>query len=191
MGIKQTLEVINRMQADGIISMYAIAGAVAAYNYVEPSVTDDLDILVSFDTSPDRPQTGLVTLSPILSYLKEKGFSEFRHEGLVIHGWPVQFLPVANELDAEALTQADAIEIDVPSEGFVKTRIVRAEHLVATALRVNRPKDRIRVAQFLEEGAVNIDALCDIIDRHNLRVAWQMFCRRTGILDPCDVKRMP
>jgi hypothetical protein len=37
MGMKQTLDVINRMEADGIIGRYAIAGAVAAYNYIEPS----------------------------------------------------------------------------------------------------------------------------------------------------------
>jgi len=34
MGMKQTLDVINRMEVDGIIGRYAIAGAVAAYNYV-------------------------------------------------------------------------------------------------------------------------------------------------------------
>jgi hypothetical protein len=48
MGMKQTLEVINRMEADGIVGRYAISGAVAAYNYVEPAVTADLDILISF-----------------------------------------------------------------------------------------------------------------------------------------------
>ena len=50
MGMKQTLDVINRMEADGIIGRYAIAGAVAAYNYIEPAVTSDLDILVAFET---------------------------------------------------------------------------------------------------------------------------------------------
>jgi hypothetical protein len=48
MGMKQTLDVINRMEADGVIGRYAIAGAVAAYNYVEPSVTEE-DILISID----------------------------------------------------------------------------------------------------------------------------------------------
>lgn len=71
MGMKQTLDVINRMEADGIIGRYAIAGAVAAYNYVEPTVTEDLDILVSFD-QPSGARSGLVTLGPILSWLKAK-----------------------------------------------------------------------------------------------------------------------
>ena len=46
MGMKQTLDVINAMETDGAIGRYAIAGAVAAYNYVAPTVTEDLDILV-------------------------------------------------------------------------------------------------------------------------------------------------
>lgn len=36
MGIKQTLDVINEMERDGVIERYAIGGAVAAYNYIEP-----------------------------------------------------------------------------------------------------------------------------------------------------------
>ena len=49
MGMKQTIEVLNRMEADGVIGRYCIAGAVAALNYVEVSATEDLDILVSFE----------------------------------------------------------------------------------------------------------------------------------------------
>src|SRR5215471_7639289 len=99
MGMKQTLDVLNRMEADGVMSRYAIAGAVAAYNYIEPTVTEDLDILVSFDPMPTAARTGLITLEPILNYLRQKGYSEFRKEGLVIEGWAVQFLPVENDLD--------------------------------------------------------------------------------------------
>jgi hypothetical protein len=54
MGIKQTLDLINRMEADGIIGRYAIAGAVAAYNYVEPTVTEDVDIRFR-PSAPNRP----------------------------------------------------------------------------------------------------------------------------------------
>ena len=95
MGIKQTLDVINAMEHDGIIRRYAIAGAVAAYNYIEPTVTDDLDLLVSFSERASIPQSGLITLGPVFSYLRAKGYEEHRKEGLVIEGWPVQFLPVA------------------------------------------------------------------------------------------------
>ena len=90
MAMKETLEIINAMEADGVIRRYAIAGAVAAYNYIEPAVTDDLDILISFNDSSDQASTGLVTLAPIFSYLKAKGFDQHRKEGIVIAGWPVQ-----------------------------------------------------------------------------------------------------
>jgi hypothetical protein len=49
MGMKQTLDVVNALEADGVIGRYAISGAIAAYNYIEASVTDDLVVLVSFD----------------------------------------------------------------------------------------------------------------------------------------------
>jgi hypothetical protein len=188
MAIKETLEIINAMEADGAIARYAIAGAVAAYNYIEPAVTDDLDILISFDEASQQAKTGLVTLAPIFSYLRARGYDEHRKEGLVIAGWPVQFLPVANDLDAEALTAAQEVEIAInETVGSVPTRVLRAEHIVATSLRVGRPRDLIRISQFLEEGAVDIAALCAVLGRHALIQAWQKFCRRTGISDPCAI----
>ena len=192
MAIKETLEIINAMEADGVIGRYAIAGAVAAYNYIEPAVTDDLDILISFRESHQHTDSGLVTLAPIFSYLKQRGFEEHRKEGIVIAGWPVQFLPVANDLDAEALAAAEEVEIAVnENAGSVQARILRAEHIVATSLRVGRPRDLIRITQFLEERAVDIAALCAVLQRHQLKLAWQSFCRRTGIPDPCAVDLKP
>jgi hypothetical protein len=159
MGMKQTLDVINRMEADGVIGRYAIAGAVAAYNYVEPTLTDDIDLLISFNSELTMPQSALITLEPIFSYLKERGYGEFRSEGVVIEGWPVQFLPVGNDLDAESLAQSMEITIRMPgSDGVVQTRLLRPEHVVATALRVGRPKDFIRIAQFIEGNAVDLVA---------------------------------
>jgi hypothetical protein len=189
MAIKQTLDVINAMEADGIIGRYAIAGAVAAYNYIEPTVTDDLDILVSFNT---QPGSGLIRPSHIFSYLKSKGYADFRKEGIVIEGWPVQFLPVANDLEADALAQAEDIVVLVgEQEGPVTTRVLRPEHVVAIALKVGRPKDFIRITQFLQENAVGLDALCAILDRHDLGEAWRVFCQRTGTIDPCGVRKKP
>jgi hypothetical protein len=189
MGMKQTLDVINRMEADGVIGRYAIAGAVAAYNYVEPALTDDLDIIIAFESSHAQPRSALVTLGPVLSYLKDNGYSEFQREAIVIEGWAVQFIPVANDLDAEALANAESVDLEVnPAEGSVKTRVLRPEYIVATALRVNRAKDRYRVIQFLDEEAVDIHTLCDVLGRHDLTDAWRAFCRRTGIANPCEVK---
>jgi hypothetical protein len=94
---------------------------------------------------------------------------------------------VADDLDAEALAQSEEVEIKTNDpEGSVRTRVVRAEHLAALCLRVGRPKDLIRITQFLDENAVDIPTLCGILRRHNLQRAWQAFCSRAGMRDPCD-----
>ena len=55
MSVDGTFEVLNRMVSDGVISRYAIAGAVGALNYLEPMTTRDVDILVSVaDLGPTR-----------------------------------------------------------------------------------------------------------------------------------------
>jgi hypothetical protein len=190
--MKQTLDVINRMEVDGIIGRYAIAGAVAAYNYIAPAVTSDLDILVSFDQTAGSQRPGLISLEPIYSYLRSQGYDQHQKEGIVIDGWPVQFLPVASPLDAEALAEAEDIEVEISrAEGAVKTRILRPEYLIANGLRVGRPQDFIRIAQFLQENAVDITALFPLLDRHSLKGSWRTFCRRAGIGDPCDLHTKP
>ena len=187
MGMKQTLEVINAMETEGVIGRYAISGAIAAYNYIEAAVTDDLDVLVSFDQIAETK--GLVKLGPIFAHLKARGYSEHRHEGIVIEGWPVQFLPVASALDEEALARAQEIDIALDKvEGTIRTRILRPEHLAAIALRVGRPKDLVRIAQFVEESAVDVRTLCDVLGRHDLMEQWRSFCVRVGLKDPCRVQ---
>lgn len=47
MSLRQTIEVVTKLAEQGAIKQYAIAGAVAALNYIQPTLTEDLDILVS------------------------------------------------------------------------------------------------------------------------------------------------
>lgn len=165
--MKATLEVINQMQADGVIGEYAIGGAVGATFYLEPAATLDVDIFVVL------PQAGsLVSLSPIYDYLMERG-GTIRAEHIVIGKWPVQFLPPANELEREAVTNALPTVIeDVP------TRVMSPEHLVAIALQTGRSKDHIRILQFVEHDAVDQIKLRQILERHQLTGKWQTFKRR-------------
>ncbi|WP_219324270.1 hypothetical protein [Methylovirgula sp. HY1] len=188
--MKRTLDVLNQMVKDKIIESYAIGGAIAAYNYIEPTLTEDLDILVSFEHAASA--SGLMTLTPIVTYLASKGYTEFRKEGIVVSGWPVQFLPVANPLDAEALNEAIKIDIEIsPSEGSVSAQVLTAEHIMATALAVGRPKDHIRLTQFIEMNAYDGTTFCEIIDRHELRAKWVAFCARFDIFDPYETTRKP
>jgi hypothetical protein len=182
MGVIATLRVINQMEADGIIGRYAIAGAFAASYYMEPTLTEDLDILVSFEADTERKKSGLIVLDPIFSYLKQKGYREFQKEGIVIDDWPVQFLPVANDLDAEALAQSREIDIDEKG-GAGRTRVLSPEHIVAICLRVGRTKDFTRIAQLLEANVLDMPLLQAILDRHGLTRAWRSFCARNGVPD--------
>ncbi len=182
-GLKNALQVINGMVADGIIQKYAVVGAVAALNYIEPTVTQDLDILVSFDDLQSAP-SGLVTLEPLISYLRNRGYTEFENEGIVIEGWPVQFLPVANDLDAEGLKQAVEVEVELGSGSApIKIAVLTAEHIVATALKVGRPKDRERILRFIDEKVVDLKLLREVLSRHNLLEAWSKLCAQTGLPD--------
>ena len=60
-----TLEIINRMQADGVIGKYAIGGAVGATFYLEPVATADVDIFVMLPTASG---SALLSLSPIYEF---------------------------------------------------------------------------------------------------------------------------
>ena len=164
--MKATLEIINQMEADGVIGRYAIGGAVGATFYLEPSATLDVDVFVSLP----RTQGGsLLTLAPLYEYLTARG-CKIEKEHMVTEGWPVQFLPPSDALDEEAMEQAVETEV----EG-IRTRVMTAEHLVAIALKTGRAKDFSRILQFVESGVLDADKLDQILTRHSLLEKWEKF----------------
>ena len=146
MTLRATIEVITKLADQGVIQRYAIAGAVAALNYIEPTLTEDLDILVSA-AHFESHSSGLLLLTPIEAALGKMGYTERTAVGLMIEGWPVQFLPVSSALDEEALEQAIELDIDDTGTSPVKARCLRAEYLVATAAKVGRLKDLARILE--------------------------------------------
>ena len=164
--MKTTLEIINEMQAKGVIGKYAIGGAVGATFYLEPAATLDVDIFVVL---PNRIGSSLVTLTPIYDYLTGRG-CRTEGEHIMVGTWPVQFLPASDALEKEALDDAVPTEVD-----GVKTWVMTAEHLVAIAPRTGRAKDHARILQFLENAAVNRNILQDILVRHKLVPRWEQF----------------
>ncbi|MBI3678741.1 MAG: hypothetical protein HY243_19185 [Proteobacteria bacterium] len=183
MTLRKTIEVIAKLGAQRVISRYAIAGAVAALNYIQPTLTEDLDILISTDGFEKRA-SGLLLLGPIEKALADMGYTERTSLGYNVEGWPVQFLPVASPLDEEALEQAVELDVSEAGEEPLKARCLSAEHVVAVALKVGRLKDLARIDAFLEQGAVNLKALKSILVRHNLMEAWKTFCLKAGRKNP-------
>jgi hypothetical protein len=178
MPLRKTIGVIAQLAAEGAIRQYAIAGAVAALNYIQPTLTEDLDILISVEDLEER-RSGLIVLTPIEAALAKLGYTERSDVGIWIEGWPVQFLPVASTLDEEALSQAAEVKFQ-SGEGPVIARILRAEHVVATALKLGCLKDLARVEAFLEQAAVDLARLKGVLQRHELLPAWKAFLLKAG-----------
>jgi hypothetical protein len=179
MGIYKAIQLVADLAKRGVIKDYAVTGAVAALAYIEPTLTEDLDILVSV-ADFEQQSSGLILVSPIERSLAEMGYTRRSGAGIMVEGWPVEFLPTASELDEESLREA--VETDI-AEGAA-ARVLKAEHLVAKAVSVGRLKDLARVEAFLDQDAVDLAALKSVIERFDLREAWTSFCSRAGRPDP-------
>jgi len=163
--MERTLKVLNQLERRRVITRYAIGGAIAMLFYSEPVLTYDLDVFFLLPPGP----SALVTLKPIYDWLREKGYPAEK-EHILIEGVPVQFIPAYNELVTEAVEKAAEIKFK-----RTKTRVLRVEHLLAIMLQTDRPKDRTRITQILEEASVDEKALSDILERHGLQEKWQAF----------------
>ncbi len=161
--MKETLRVLNQMVKAGVVSDYAIGGAVAAIYYLEPFDTADIGIFVQVETTGNA----LTILAPIYEFASARGY-KIRDEFIYIEGLPVQFLPVFNLLTDEAVSKAQTIKV-----ARIETRIMRAEHLVAIMLDTGRTKDYLRINMFLEQGALNKRSLNAILRRHGLLQKWK------------------
>lgn len=94
-------------------------------------------------------------------------------EYVVIAGWPVQFLPPTGPLVEEALRDAATVDVD-----GVPARVFTAEHLAAVALQTGRAKDKARLLQFIEAGALDATRFEAIVARHGLLDRWRQFERQ-------------
>ena len=92
--MEKVFQVLNRMQADGIIERFAIGGGIAAIRYLEPYLTDDIDVFIS---PVVVNANGLVSFGRIYSYLDELGYKPVR-EYISIEGWLVRFVPASESV---------------------------------------------------------------------------------------------
>jgi len=171
--MERVLEVINRMEADGVIDNYAIGGGIAAVYYIEPYETDDLDIFIPV-SAVAVGEAELISLAPIYSYLAELGYQPVK-EGVLIEDWLVQFIPTFETVQDEALQNVRHVKY-----GETQTKIFSPEYLAADLLRSGRLKDYVRVIALLESGKLDKNLLHDIIKRHALTEKWTAFTERFG-----------
>jgi hypothetical protein len=162
--MRQVFQVINSMVDDDVLEAYAIGGAIAATFYLEPVLTEDVDVFVHI--AVEMPL--FRELSPVYEYLGNKGYRPKR-EHVEIEGWDVQFLLYdQDEITREAVENPNIFDF----EG-VDVRVMIPEYLVAIMLKTGRAKDYARATAFLEQAKVDVDALSVLISRFGLEEQWQ------------------
>ena len=168
--MKETLKVINRLKEEGLLEDYAIGGAIAVLKWVEPFFTRDLDVFIIL--LPETKDKKLISLSPIHEYLKNKGYTEWVGQWLMIEGVPVEFIPVIG-LSKEAVKNA----IETEFEG-VKIKVIGPEYLIALLLVAGRQKDIVKIEMLLREAKVDRNKLQEILNRHSLEEKLKPFLKK-------------
>lgn len=135
--LEKALRILNRLKRTRLIRDYAIGGGYAVNYYLEPILTYDLDIYVLMDEDQE--------FCALDRYFTREGY-EIENVYIMIEGMPVQFLPtyIHPVLD-EAVKKAKKIRF-----GGVTTKVLNAEHLIATLLMAFRPKDKMVIPSLLE-----------------------------------------
>ncbi len=163
--MQKTLQIINELLEKNIIESYAIAGGMAQFYYIEPSVTYDLDLIVNISGEENT----LNPLAGIYGWANEYGYKT-ENEHIIIEGIPVQFLLAYNNLVEDALiNRSEVILFDE------KSFILKAEYLMAIMLQTGRLSDRERFARFLAEAEYNKTLFIEIIKKFNLQELYNKF----------------
>jgi hypothetical protein len=167
--IEKTIAVINQICAEGVIEDYALGGATAVIFYTEPIATEDIDIFVHISNT----ESVFLQFQPLFDYLKTRGY-QIKGEHVYIEGFPVQFLPISDDLIAEAVGKANEF---ILSDNVI-VRVISPEHLVAIMLNTGRLKDFLRIGVFLEHNVVNPEKLQTILEKHSLAEKWRENIKR-------------
>jgi hypothetical protein len=162
--MKDVAALLNEMVADGVISDYAVFGAMAQMRYTDAVATMDADILVA---APEPARIDV--LSTIYAFCRRKGFVE-EGECVRVGAWPVQFVPAFNALTEEALAHAEEDEID-----GVPVRVVSADYLAVIALETGRAKDHARIVALTESAALDLGHVAELAGKHSLATLWESF----------------
>lgn len=154
------LAAIRELKEEGVVTEYAVGGAMAHAFWSEPTTTFDLDVFVLLQSS------GIITdLGPIYEWARKRGYREIA-EHIEIAGIPVQLIP-AYGLASEAVV--NAAELDYEGQ---PVRVITPEYLIAMYLEPGaRTRKRLaRVGGLLDEGDVVRELLDELLERYKLEL---------------------
>jgi hypothetical protein len=157
----KVIAALRDLKGDGLVSDYALGGAMAMTFWSEPTPTFDVDVFVLLDQS-----SLLVSLEPLYSWARARGYGE-KGEHIMIATVPVQLIPAHNALTVEAVSTAANL-----SYSGEPVRVIRPEYLIAMALdgSARTQKRLTRVALLLEQANVDRGLLDRLVQRYKLRL---------------------
>lgn len=162
--MRKVIEILNKMKDDGIISGYAVGGAMGVMFYTEPFYSDDFDVFVIPKVYP----SGLVSFEHIYDYLKKKGYKFTKHL-IMIEGILVDFIPIS-KLTEEAYNTAVMKEYE-----SMRVKVFKPEYLLAIAIDVGRLKDIAKASMLLTQTKLDRNLLDYILKRYNLEDKFNKF----------------
>jgi len=104
----------------------------------------------------------MILLTPFYDFLLKEGYKTYK-EYIMIGDIPIQFIPVATELEREAVEKPISVKYK-----NMAVKILRPEYLMAIFLEVYRPKDRDKLIKLLDQAKIDKTLLRDVLARYNL-----------------------
>jgi hypothetical protein len=159
--VAEVFAAVERMKADGVVSEYALGGAMALIFWSEPVATFDLDVFVLLESSGL-----LVSMAPIYEWASRHGYRE-QAEHIIIADVPVQVIPAHNALAVAAIEEAATLDYEGQP-----VRVITLEYLIAMYLEPGaRSQKRLqRVAALLDEDVLDRRLLDDLLQRYKLQL---------------------
>jgi hypothetical protein len=151
MSFVEAIRALNRLKQRRVIRDYVVFGAVAATAYMEPMLTQDLDIIVLVDSGEEYMET-----------FRRVGESADGLDGMhhILGGRPVQMFPSTLKpiyLDTIAHSKSSRI-------GNIRVKLASPAHLVILALEAFRLKDKLRIEELLKTSSVVREAVYDLLE---------------------------
>jgi hypothetical protein len=150
MSFGDAIRALNGLKRRKVLRDYVLIGAIASAAYMEPMLTEDLDIIVLVETDSEYRQV-------IRDVAK---FAE-RVDGmhLILGGVPVQMFPTTTKpVFRDAVLNARSDRID-----RLRVKIASPEHLIVLYLEAFRHKDQLRIRHLLE--IADIEYLRALLER--------------------------
>lgn len=156
-------KLLEQMEKEGILSQWAIGGSIGVMFYTEPYLTKDIDIFLY--VKPTR--TGLIDMGFIYNWLRDKGYSKFKGQSIIVEDWLVDFIPTKEGLIDEAVFKTNIFKIN-----NIKIKVMPPEYLIALALESGRKQDYAKVEKILQQSNINKKKLTRILKKFGLYEKW-------------------